>query len=174
MKSILYIFLLFLLGCKLSTNNESKSKISIQANQTNCTKSIMIDTLKQSLISLNYDDFDTLAIKKIFKTPYIFQITKTFQGDNGFICRFKSEISEVIFSVRGYNREYYLDYANIRDNSIQFNYNITIGMKKEDFYLNLKQPLIQCDSIKITEIGSMSLFVFDKNKLKEILLTTTM
>jgi len=174
MKSITCVLLMLLIGCTRPTNSESKTQSSLVSNQTSsCSKFITIDTLKQSILSLNYNEFDTSSIKKVFKEPCVFKVNTTYPNSSSFICSFKTNNSEVIISSKGFKLDYYLDYARITDNSIRLNYNIEIGMNREAFFHNIKQPIEQCDSIKITEIGSMSLFVFDKNKLKEIVLTTT-
>jgi hypothetical protein len=171
LKSIIFILIVISIGCR--SNNNYRTKDSVYIGQPNCKQSIIIDTFQQNLMTLTYIEFDTSEIKKIFNKPYRFNLTTTFPNSTSFICNFKSDSSEIFISTKGQKLDYFLDFARIRDNSIQLNYDIKIGMTKKKFFNSIKHQLIPCDSIEINEIGSMSLFIFKESVLKEILLTTT-
>jgi len=173
MKTLVYFMLLALIGCN-NTNNQ-KAQGNLLSTQSHCKESIQIDSLQYNLLRIDFQVFDTLKIQSSFNEPSSFKIVKEYPDNGGFTCDFKTKNSEITFFSRGFNDAFFINHAKITDNSIKMDYDISIGMTKENFLSNIKQPIAisKCDSIEITATGCTSLFVFDNNRLKVIELFST-
>jgi hypothetical protein len=168
-----------LAGCQNNTaqstsdtaTSAKKAKAEKAISNSNCDSTVTNQEFSFDALALQVFKADTNKIKSLFMNPVALKMAKDTDKNNGgvryYLYNFTDGINKITLF---YNHGFYIEYADIKNDKVQLNKKVSIGMNQDVFLKLINVKSINCDTITVQddEMTFESVYIFKKAKLREI------
>jgi len=181
-----FFFIIVILTCFVSCQNHTSETKTSQYDTTtsvkkavakepvlglNCDTTVISQEFSYKTLAFEVFKADTNKIKSLFLDPVVLKMKKATSEDgvSYYLHNFTDGTNSIVL-FRNPKEGFYIEDAEIKNNKVLLNKNISIDMEKDTFLKLLNVSNVKCDTITVKDDESSfeSIYIFKLNKLIEI------